>query len=138
MRTLLVPIDGSDVTAAVLDRVLDLHASLREIDVHLLHVQPVDVPTAVSSLYVAADTAPRPDPALAAALARLATAGLSAAGHVEVAADAADAITRAATRLGADTIVMGTRARSGLTSLVLGSVSQAVLQRCRLPVLLVR
>jgi nucleotide-binding universal stress UspA family protein len=52
--------------------------------------------------------------------------------------DAADEIVEAARDLGADLLVMGSRGRSPVTGLLLGSVSQDVVARATCPVLLVR
>ncbi len=51
--------------------------------------------------------------------------------------DVATGICQAAERTGADIICMSTHGRSGLTRLLAGSVAQAVLARCRKPLLLV-
>jgi nucleotide-binding universal stress UspA family protein len=51
---------------------------------------------------------------------------------------AVQAIVEKAEALEADLIVMGTRGRSPLGSLVLGSVANGVLGNCKIPVLLVR
>ena len=50
----------------------------------------------------------------------------------------AEAITRAAGRLGAGLIVIGTHGRSGVGRLFMGSVASAVLQLARCPVVTVR
>jgi nucleotide-binding universal stress UspA family protein len=47
------------------------------------------------------------------------------------------AILQAVAEVGADMIVMGTHGRSGLTRLVAGSVTEAVLRHSRIPVLAV-
>jgi nucleotide-binding universal stress UspA family protein len=47
------------------------------------------------------------------------------------------AITAAAERLDVDVVCLGTHGRSGLTGVLLGSVAQAVAERCRRQVLLV-
>jgi nucleotide-binding universal stress UspA family protein len=49
----------------------------------------------------------------------------------------ADAILGAAADLGADAVVMGTRGRGGMTSMLLGSVSHAVMQHADRPVVVV-
>jgi universal stress protein A len=50
----------------------------------------------------------------------------------------ADRIVRAARRLPADLIVMGTHGRGGLAKLLVGSVAERVIARARCPVLTVR
>ena len=47
-------------------------------------------------------------------------------------------ITEVAERVGASAIVMGTRGRTGLSGLLLGSVAESVLQRASLPVIVVK
>ena len=51
---------------------------------------------------------------------------------------AVQAIVEKAEALEPDLIVMGTRGRSPLGSLVLGSVANGVLGNCKIPVLLIR
>ena len=51
---------------------------------------------------------------------------------------AAEAIAQAAERFDADAICLGSHGRSGLTETLLGSVAQAVVQRSKRPVLIVR
>jgi nucleotide-binding universal stress UspA family protein len=50
----------------------------------------------------------------------------------------ADEIVLLASELGADLVLVGTRARHGMRHLFLGSVSEAVVRRCCCPVLVVR
>jgi nucleotide-binding universal stress UspA family protein len=49
----------------------------------------------------------------------------------------ADAILQAVEREGHDLVVLGSRGWGGLRSIFLGSVSQSVLHRCRVPVMIV-
>jgi nucleotide-binding universal stress UspA family protein len=49
----------------------------------------------------------------------------------------ADEILKAARRPAADLIVIGTRGKGGVAGLLLGSTSEAVLRRARIPVLAV-
>jgi nucleotide-binding universal stress UspA family protein len=58
--------------------------------------------------------------------------------RVVLGAHVASTIVRVAEEVGADIIAMATRGRSGLSRLVLGSVSTRVLQRSTVPILLVR
>lgn len=120
----LVAVDGSPAaTAAVgvggrLARVLGAH-------VGVVHVSPAGL-----------------DRQVAEAPERLATVELAGMGvEAEVLArggDAADEIVAAARGFGADLLVMGSRARSPVAGLLLGSVSQDVVTRASCPVLLVR
>ena len=48
------------------------------------------------------------------------------------------AICQAAERFGADLICMGSRGRSGLTKVLLGSVAQGVMAQSKRPVLVLR
>lgn len=54
------------------------------------------------------------------------------------AGQAADAITEVADAERPDLIVMGTHGHSALADVILGSVGNGVLARCKLPMLLVR
>ncbi len=57
---------------------------------------------------------------------------------VAKAGEAGELIARQAEQGRYDLVIMGTRGRSDLVNLVLGSVAQRVLARCKVPVLLVR
>ena len=71
------------------------------------------------------------------AVERLAAAGAKASSEIRD-APAAPGIVAAAGNAGADLIVIGTRGRTGLARLVLGSVARGVLHRARVSVLTVR
>lgn len=51
--------------------------------------------------------------------------------------DPIDELLRAADELGADTIVIGNRGQSAISSLLMGSVGQGVMERSKVPVLVV-
>ncbi len=57
--------------------------------------------------------------------------------HVEV-GDASERIIKLADQLGSNLVVMGTHARHGIARWIIGSVCDAVLQRCSCPVLICR
>jgi len=62
--------------------------------------------------------------------------GLEVEVHVRPAGSPADEILAVAAEVGADLVVIGSRSESRVTSLFLGSIARAVIQRTRLPVLL--
>jgi nucleotide-binding universal stress UspA family protein len=68
----------------------------------------------------------------------LVEAGLAVEDRVELWADVAAAIVRAAGAVGADLVVLGTHGRSGLAHLALGSVAEAVVRACPVPVVTCR
>jgi nucleotide-binding universal stress UspA family protein len=72
------------------------------------------------------------------ALAPSAIATVSVRAHVLAGDDAAQAIAEAAERIGADVVVIASRARGGLTRVLLGSVADKLLRTCRRPVLVLR
>ncbi len=66
---------------------------------------------------------------------KLRASGAAASAHLEIRYGAADAVVvDAASEIGADAIVMGTRGRSGITRMFLGSVAERVLRRALQPV----
>jgi nucleotide-binding universal stress UspA family protein len=58
--------------------------------------------------------------------------------HVRLSPKAADGIEQLALDVGADVVVVGSHARSGLAALVLGSVAEELLRRARVPLLVAR
>lgn len=144
-RKILVPLDGSDTSMAVLAPVAEL-AKVYGSDVLLLHVDEgvlyppgsfaggmggVPVPPPVMQ--------PPPDPAelLRPALQRLAPLGVSV--QVLVATgDPASRILESADRHAVDLVAMATHGRSGISRWVLGSVTEKVVRSSTIPLLVVR
>ena len=141
LKKLLVPLDGSDLSASVLPFAGDLAKRL-EASVVLFHAvyEPVMNYPGAEAVF---DT-PVLEGMEAGAREFLASAGngLTEQGvKAEVVAaigNATDAIVWAAEREGADLIVMSTHGRSGIGRIVLGSVADGVVRRTSLPVILVR
>lgn len=144
----LVPIDGSERSSAVLDRLLGLKRA-HELEIVLLEVvtSGVLLQWEPDPLELRAYGLP-PDFAAARASAehrlndladRLRTEGAKEVGvRVVEDIDPAGAITRVAREEGADFIAMSTRGAGGLERLVLGSVAEAVVRDSHVPVLLVK
>ena len=148
LRRVLVPLDGSELAAAVLDRLLALKRA-RDLQFVLLEVitagallQWVPDPVELRMHGVPADF---PD-ARATAELRLSHLAdrLRANGarevrvRVEEDADPASAIARVARQENVDLIAMSTRGAGGLERFVLGSVAEAVVRDSDVPVLLVK
>jgi len=120
----LVPLDGSEVSAAVLDHVAPLAAAFGS-EVVLLTVAPD-----------AADYDPEAVTAgLATALERLRAAGVAAKAWA-AAGDEVEEILRAAGEV--DLVAMATHGRSGVSRWWFGSVAEQVVRACPKPLLVVR
>ena len=140
MKQVLVPIDGSECSLRAVQYLVDAAASGQRPEVHLVNVQ-VALPTEVGQ-FVARENIhdfhhEQSGDALRPATERLAAAGIAFTVHEEV-GSAADRITALATELGCDHIVMGTHGRSALTEFLVGSTTLKVLQRTKVPVVLVK
>lgn len=97
-------------------------------EVHLVHVRDED--------HEGSDPATVERKLLA--LAPPGQAGVTTRAHVIAGDDPAQTIGEAAERLGADVVVIASRARSGLSRVLLGSVADKLLRACRRPVLILR
>ncbi len=137
-KRILVPHDFSDDAAAALDWAIELAAQLGA-ELHLLHAyrlplemfSPYGVPFPDSVMPEIREAARR---RLNELKARVEAAGLK--GQVQLReGPPADAIVEAARELSADLIVMGTRGRTGLAHVVLGSVAQRTVRLAPCPVL---
>ncbi len=141
-RRILVAVDGSDISTRALEEALrlckDQHAQVR-----IVHA--VDLVPSVDEGYVDFDAYEREELEKGQAILNRAVAVARGAGVepesslVEVCKRRiSTAIVDEAKRWEADLIVMGTHGRSGLTQLLLGSVTEGVVRSGLTPVLLVR
>jgi nucleotide-binding universal stress UspA family protein len=138
---ILVPVDGSKYSDAALAFIASRTTLIgAKPEVELLNVQP-PVPPRIERIasratirgYLAAEANQILEPAVA----KLLRAGLAVRSGFAVGAPGAE-IARAAARIGADLIVMGSHGHGAVKGLLLGSVTQAVLASCTTPLLVVR
>jgi nucleotide-binding universal stress UspA family protein len=134
---LLVAVDHSDTAKRVIDAARDLALS-PDGEVWLLHVQEKEVMPRAGLFAI--ESAAEAVSAVERAAQQLSDAGVKA--HYEVRTaiygDAAREIVAAARAHGADIIVMGSRGRSDLAGLILGSTAHKVLHLSDRPVLVIR
>jgi nucleotide-binding universal stress UspA family protein len=142
IQTILVPLDFSAHSDHALDVALDWARALEAGRVVLVHVhQPLHIPTPLPG---SGPTAPELEArimedarlAIAERARRVEEAGLTVECEVTL-GDPSEEICKAAKARAADLIVMGTRGRTGLAHLLLGSVAQRTLGRAPCPVLTV-
>lgn len=134
----LVPLDGSTLAEAILPVARAL-AECLDAHVTLLHVVEPAPPTTIhgqAHLLNAADA----EAYLSLKAQALKDAGIRSDWHVDVAAggDVAKAVFAHGEELKADLILLTDHGRSGLKSVLLGSIAQQVLQSGKIPVLLVK
>ncbi len=139
-KNILVPIDGSDHAMRALDVACDL-AQKYGATLRLVHAYP---PILTDAMLGGADIEPliarrteAGEAVLARARERIKGCALDITTELREAPDA-EAILEEADAHHCDLIVMGTRGLGRLAGLLLGSVSQKVVQHAKCPVLLVR
>jgi nucleotide-binding universal stress UspA family protein len=147
LQGVVLGVDGSAGADRAVDAVLSWPA-LRTTPIHVVSVEPSLYPWWVGLAEVggvttvpqmaASDEAARAVEAdvVSATVQRLTQAGLRATGDVRQ-GDAADQLIKAAEATGSDLIVVGTRGRTGLARLVLGSVARNVVTHAPCSVLVV-
>jgi nucleotide-binding universal stress UspA family protein len=143
---LLVPVDGSELSDQAVGRALDL-AGVLGARITFVHAEP-GLPVALAGLGEPVDprtlemlvSASREQSReiLANACRRAEESGIAAERLSLVNPMPHEAIVEAASRVGADLIVMASHGRRGIGALLLGSETQKVLTHCALPVLVVR
>lgn len=143
-RRILVAVDGSDISGRALEEALNL-AKDQQARVRIVHVVDT-VPKAISAYPVpdfesyrqASLRAGREVLDGAIAVAQRAVIDAEPALVETESLPPSNGIVQAARRWSADLIVMGTHGRTGLTHLLLGSVSEGVVRDAGVPILLVR
>ena len=141
LTKVLVPLDGSELSASVLPFAGDLAKSLGA-SIVLFHAvfEPVMTYPGAEAVFdpgVLKEMQAGAHEYLSSAASGLAAKGVEA-HSVVTTGNATDGIVWAAEREGAGLIVMSTHGRSGLGRIVLGSVADAVVRRTSLPVIVVR
>jgi nucleotide-binding universal stress UspA family protein len=142
-KQILVPVDGSQTALAALRHAVDLARAFQAelFVVHVIDIYPflgMATDTAVGQAeYLSAANA-NAEGTLRAAVAMVEAAGVSCESATIEGHAAEEGILQAAGTCGADLIVMGSHGRRGIEKLLLGSVTQRVLQSARVPVMVVR
>lgn len=138
---ILLPVDGSEGSARATRHVAGLAAMAKDLEVHLVNVQPLGDDWMVRRMIKPDELVKMErewsESALVPARTILKAAGVACVEHVEQ-GEIAPTIARLADKLGCDQIVMGTSGRSALGDLVLGSVAVKVLHLAKVPVTLVK
>jgi nucleotide-binding universal stress UspA family protein len=140
MKTVLVPIDGSECSLQALHYLIGARDENRVPTLHLLNVQPAmtgDVRQFVARADLDDYRRTQSEEALRPARELLDSAGIAHQSHLAV-GHAADCIVRCAGELDCDHIVMGTHGRPALADLLVGSTTLRVLHQARVPVVLVK
>lgn len=141
INTILVPVDFSDDASAALDYAIELAQDFNA-EIHLIHAYQTMV-AAAAPYGVSVPIALNEDlrKAAAASLAewneRVVKAGLTVATHLSPDTPSS-AIVAAATTMGVDLIVMGTRGLTGLRHVIVGSVAERTVRTAPCPVLTVK
>lgn len=138
---LLVPVDGSETSLRAVEALIAKLAAYRPpVEIHLLNVQHAlrkDVGQFVDHDEIRRYHQEEGAAALATARARLDAEGITHATHVFVGDDPASVIVQFVKEQKVDEVIMGSRGRSELAQLLLGSVAQEVLRGAGIPVTLV-
>jgi nucleotide-binding universal stress UspA family protein len=140
-RIILVPTDFSEHADHALDYAAELAAQL-DATIHLVHAITIatmgvpEIGVAYSAITIESTTK-HAQSELDARAARYRDRVSLAPVRIEV-GDARDVIDRAAERVGADLIVMGTHGRRGIRRALLGSVAESVVRSASCPVLTIR
>ena len=141
MRILLA-VDGSENSVRAVDQLIALSRTWQiSPEIHMLYVH-VPLPIACAQAHLGPADLERyyreeSEPHLLSAAERLAAAGVAYVRHIHV-GDAAEVIAHQCSVLQCDLIIMGRRGRGAWATVLLGSVTQQVLNLTEAPVLLVK
>jgi nucleotide-binding universal stress UspA family protein len=142
-KRILVPTDGSDITAKAVNAAIGM-ARIHGATLYTLSVKEPFPYSAVSEMQ---PTPPQEffdaqeriaSSRVAAVVSDAAAAGVPCEGHTVEALHAWEAIIEHATDRQCDLLVMASHGRRGVSALLLGSETQKVLTHCTIPVLIVR
>jgi nucleotide-binding universal stress UspA family protein len=138
VKNILIATDGSEAASDALDVAVDL-ARQTGAALHVLSVRPQRAPGrgGVGPAILEVEELDGPEHIAEAAAARAREAGVPATAH-PAHGDVVTCIADAATSLGADLLVVGSRGHGPLSGAVLGSVSHALVSRSPVPVTIVR
>ena len=138
---ILLPVDGSAHSDRATQHVIATVRSGGQREIHLVNVQPLGDDWMVRRMIKSEELVKMErewgESAIAEARAILEVAGVACVEHIEQ-GEVAPTVARLAQELTCDQIVMGTRGRSALGYLVLGSVAVKVLHLAKVPVTLVK
>jgi len=139
-KAILVPVDGSANSDRAVTHALELIAGGLGAELHFLNVQPSfggAISTFVDRSQIDAYRREEGDKALASAVALAQKAGIPAAVHIGVGRHG-EIVNDFVKKLGAGTVVLGTRGHTGLAGVLMGSVAQDVIAHVGVPVTLVK
>ena len=135
-KSVVVPIDFSEQSFAGLATARELVAAAA--DLHLIHVLPVLEPAEPGVIWATVDDKSRRHHATEALKERIGDEQYSGA-EIEIAfGNPGREIAEYAQRIGAELIVMPSHGRTGLSKILLGSVTQRAVQLAHCPVLVLR
>jgi nucleotide-binding universal stress UspA family protein len=144
LRSVIVPIDGSDVAETILSPVAALAKAL-DLQILLVRVYGLPLPTYGGDDYYVPDYLELKDQIrdeaegyLNSRASLLRAQGVADVSTVVIEGSAADAIINLARKTPDNLLAMSPYGRSGLQRLVLGSVTEKVVRHCQDPVLIVR
>lgn len=141
MENILVCVDFSDVTSRVTEEATKLAKAL-DGKLHLFHAAPPEYeyvmysPGAMAAPTAVAHDTRLEQAKLQAVADQMTATGIQAAVHVDD-GPATQAILNEAERVGAEMIVMGSHGHGSLYELIVGSVTEGVLRKAKVPVMVV-